>query len=373
MSVRLTIGSAVYNVDPPLLRAHVEGILCQLTDETELLLIDDGSDNGCGVLCRAYADGSSRVRYISMGENRGLSSVRNRTIDEARGEWIFFADGDDLLSDHFVETALSFSGCDCEILLHDRMKFLEDKGADPACAVEAPTPLPADAGRAISLSVLCLAPFDPAAYGLGRQAFYHAAWGALYRKSFLEKNALRFPPEVRKAQDSVFNGAAYFRAEKIAYLPCVMYYYRNNPQGITKRFCPDYESLIRPLMAAQQACLARLFPGEKQVEALYAGNRMVSFVLDAVRLNYCHPDNKKPRRQRKKELFAFLETDPFRRAVDGFDLTRSDRPGWILPIRLIRRRWFFALDLSQKNARVSAVFRKVDGGLRRLRSGGPRP
>ncbi|MBR4728054.1 MAG: glycosyltransferase family 2 protein [Clostridia bacterium] len=368
MSVKLTIGSAVYNVDPRLLRAHVEGILRQLTDETELLLIDDGSADACGALCRAYAARSSRVRYIPMGENRGLSSVRNRTIDEARGEWIFFADGDDLLSDHFVETALTFSGCDCEILLHDRLKFLDDKGADPACAVDAPIPLPADAGRALSLSILCLAPFDPAAYGLGKHAFYHAAWGALYRKSFLERHALRFPPEVKKAQDSVFNGEAYFRAEKIAYLPYVMYYYRNNPQGITKRFSPDYESLIRPLIAAQRACLQRLFPGDPQVEALYADNRIISFVLDAVRLNFCHPDNKKPRRQRKKELYAFVDTAPFRRAVEAFDLTRRDRPAWVVLIRLLRRRWFAALDLSQKSARAFAFFRKVDRRLNSRRS-----
>lgn len=365
MSVKLTIGSAVCNVEERFLRAHIEGILRQLTDETELLLIDDGSTDGCGAICRAYAAKHSRVRYVPMGERQGLSCVRNRTIDEARGAWIFFADGDDLLSDHFVENALQYSDFDADIILHERLVFLADKGVEAAHAPAAPVLLPANAGQKLSLSVLCAVPLDPQACGLHANVFFHAAWGALYRRDFLVRNDLRFPPEVKKAQDSVFNGAAYFHAQKIACRPCVMYYYRNNPQGITKRYSADYEALIRPLLAAQRACLQRLFPGDPAVEALYLDNRVVSFVTDSLRLNYCHPDNPKPRTQRKAEFFAFAAKAPFQSAVQRFDFDRSDRITWAVQIRLIQKKRFAALDFLLKHP---AVFSRVVNAVRSVRT-----
>ena len=108
MSVRLSIATACYNLNEEYLRAHIERILSQLTDETELILIDDCSTNNTGEVCREYVRSNDHVRYIRMDKNGGLSSVRNRSIEEAQGEWVFFADGDDLLSAYFVKTALSF-------------------------------------------------------------------------------------------------------------------------------------------------------------------------------------------------------------------------------------------------------------------------
>ena len=223
MSIKLSIGSAVYNIDEPFLRAHIEGILPQLTEETELLLIDDCSTDNSGAVCREYAEKDSRVRYINMGVNGGLSCVRNRTIEEANGEWIFFADADDLVSKHFIETALQFCEVQADIIILDRLKFTRQIEPQEPCAVKDLVMLPAEAGRALSVSCLCLDPRLSAPLGLSARAFYHAAWGALYRKVFLTENKLLFPAGQKKAQDSVFNTETYFYAKHIAYLPYVMY------------------------------------------------------------------------------------------------------------------------------------------------------
>ena len=71
MSVQLSIGTAVYNLEESFLRAHIDGLRGQLTDETELLLIDDCSTNNSGEVCKEYADADSRIRYIRMEENEG--------------------------------------------------------------------------------------------------------------------------------------------------------------------------------------------------------------------------------------------------------------------------------------------------------------
>ncbi len=178
---------------------HMEGILKQLTDETELLLIDDCSTDNSGEICREYAEKDSRIRYIRMDKNSGLSSVRNRTIDEAKGKWIFFADGDDLLSDYAVETALRFYDTDYDVIMHNRGDFVEEKPAETACTVKELTKIPESAGREISISCLSIKPFDYAKYNMDKIAFFHAAWAALYRRDFLTENKLIFPVGQKKA------------------------------------------------------------------------------------------------------------------------------------------------------------------------------
>ena len=258
MAIRLSIGTAIYNIDEDMLRANIEGTVKQLTDETELLLIDDCSTNDSGDVCREYAEKYDRVRYVNMGKNGGLSRVRNRTVEEAAGEWIFYADGDDLLSEHFVETALRFLDPKYDIIIHERLKFTENIESDEPCTVTKLTELPAGAGRELGKSCLCLDPQIAAQFDLPSRAFYHAAWGAIYRKDFLTGKGLTFPEGQKKAQDSVFNTKAYFHAEHIAYLPYVMYFYRSNLQGITRRYNSDLPAVTKSLLGHLQSCVDTL-------------------------------------------------------------------------------------------------------------------
>ena len=83
----------VYNVEELLPRC-VESILSQSYSHLEVILVDDGSPDGCGALCDAFAAKDSRVTVIHK-ENGGLSSARNAGLDAAKGEYIAFVDSDD--------------------------------------------------------------------------------------------------------------------------------------------------------------------------------------------------------------------------------------------------------------------------------------
>lgn len=74
MSVRLSIATACYNLNEEYLRAHIERILSQLTDETELILIDDCSTNNTGEVCREYVRSNDHVRYIRMEKTAGSAA-----------------------------------------------------------------------------------------------------------------------------------------------------------------------------------------------------------------------------------------------------------------------------------------------------------
>ncbi|MCR5149915.1 MAG: glycosyltransferase [Clostridiales bacterium] len=361
MSIKLTIGSAVYNLDESFLREHIEGIAKQLNSNTELLLIDDCSTDNSGEVCREYAEKHDNVRYINMEKNSGLSAVRNRTVEEAAGEWVFFADGDNLLSDHFVETALEFIDETQDIIILERLKFVKNKPAEQPCVVSELNPLPDGAGIELSMSCLCLDKTITEKLCLPSRAFYHAAWGALYRKRFLTDNNLLFPVGQKKAQDSVFNTKAYYYAKRIAYLPYVMYYYRNNPGGITRRYSENLSEVFAMLIGHFEECIETFYHGNTDVEKRYKNNRIMAMAIDYMRLNVFHKDNPKPKSQRKEDFLRFIDSEPYKSAIADFDADVSDRREWLLAASLLKGKKFAILGLLMRNEKIfyksSAVYR----------------
>ena len=84
----------VYKVPEACLRRCIESCLAQTLRGIEILLVDDGSPDGCGGICDAYAASDRRIRVIHK-ENGGLCSARNAGFLAARGRWVMFVDGDD--------------------------------------------------------------------------------------------------------------------------------------------------------------------------------------------------------------------------------------------------------------------------------------
>ena len=356
MAIKLSIATAVYNLEEKYLRAHIENIRSQLTSETELLLINDCSTNNSGEVCEEYAEKYKHIRYIKMGKNGGLSAVRNRSIAEAQGKWLFFADGDDLLSEHFVESALKFYDSDADIIIHERMKFTEIPTGDFECPVTELTLLPSDAGRTLSISCLCLDPNIAKTLNLSKRAFYHAAWGALYNREFLVNNDLKFPVGQKKAQDAVFNTETYFHAKKIAYLPHIMYYYRVNPGGITQRYSKDLAQILKSLLELLSADKDKFFPDDEDVQARFQNHRVVACAVDNMRLNIFHKDNPKPKDARKQEFLAFIDGEPYKTAIENFDPYTYNRCEWLFTVDCIRNKNFKELDRVVDNSTDFRIF-----------------
>lgn len=89
----ITVIVPVYNVEK-YIRQCVESIIAQSCRRLEILLIDDGSTDGCGEICDAYEREDRRIRVFHTA-NRGLSAARNLGLEHAGGDYISFLDGDD--------------------------------------------------------------------------------------------------------------------------------------------------------------------------------------------------------------------------------------------------------------------------------------
>ncbi len=91
----LSVIIPVYKVEETLDRC-LESVLCQNVPDMEVILVDDGSPDGCPVLCDRWTRNDSRVKVLHKS-NGGLSDARNKGIDMAQGEYITFVDSDDYL------------------------------------------------------------------------------------------------------------------------------------------------------------------------------------------------------------------------------------------------------------------------------------
>lgn len=94
----------VYKVEP-YLRRCVDSVLAQTYPNTEVILVDDGSPDGCPAICDEYAAADSRVSVIHQA-NGGLSAARNAALDVARGEWVYFVDSDDWVEPDIIEACI---------------------------------------------------------------------------------------------------------------------------------------------------------------------------------------------------------------------------------------------------------------------------
>jgi glycosyltransferase involved in cell wall biosynthesis len=136
----------VYNIES-YLPVCMENVLGQTYTRLEILLVDDGSTDGCPALCDSYAEKDPRVRVLHK-ENGGLSDARNFGIRHAEGEYISLIDPDDTVDLDYVEylydLAVKYrapmSICQHRVLfLNGRVEEFGkpgDRSADPAWCLE---------------------------------------------------------------------------------------------------------------------------------------------------------------------------------------------------------------------------------------------
>lgn len=128
MSLQLPIFSIilpVYNSES-CLDYCINSILDQTFQDFELILIDDGSQDGSALICDKYAKDDSRIRVFHK-TNGGVSSARNVGLDNAKGEWIAFCDSDDwVLPEWLSNFVQNIDGVDlvCQGIRFDRSNLL---------------------------------------------------------------------------------------------------------------------------------------------------------------------------------------------------------------------------------------------------------
>lgn len=95
----------IYNVERYLPKC-IESLMAQTYADIEIILVDDGSPDGCPAICDKYARKDERIVVIHQ-KNSGVSAARNAGLDIAHGEYIGFVDPDDWVAPEMYEGMLA--------------------------------------------------------------------------------------------------------------------------------------------------------------------------------------------------------------------------------------------------------------------------
>lgn len=267
MTIPLTIAVAAYNVAPWLPRClnSLPG-----NENLEILLIDDGSTDETGAICEEFARRDSRVRVIHR-ENGGLSVVRNQSIAEARGEYLWFIDGDDTLAPGAAESILPLLEDYRPELLRFGYRRIDEKGNS------APWRLPYGDGlyTGDGLTPLQLDTISyPKVLDYGTPRVLSACC-CLCRREFLLTHKLRFVSEREiLSEDYLFVLQAMCAASRVYVCGITSYEYHYRAGSLSNTPQPNMMVQKRKLWAAYWESVPR---EEREAQA-----RMKNFYIDCV-------------------------------------------------------------------------------------------
>ena len=197
----------------------VDSILDKADEDVEVVLVDDGSPDGCPEICDRYADRDPRVRVVHK-ENGGLSSARNAGLAVAKGQYVTFVDSDDqIFPDSLPEILTWIRAAGADMCFLRAFKLFADGTMR-------------DLGENIDGSQLRAKSREEAIRHLASRSKYPgSAWAKVFRRDFLIENNLHFPYDRRYSEDLGFIRDCVLRAESFDALDVPYYQYRQGRTG----------------------------------------------------------------------------------------------------------------------------------------------
>lgn len=202
--MKLTIIIPVYNIKEYIERCVLS--LGNISDtQIEILMIDDGSTDGSDIVCDKLSQTNKSVKVIHQ-KNMGLSEARNTGIKNASGDYIFFVDGDDYLSDGAIGYILNAINTYSDIYIIDHANIYEgikkeivEKKFKPNVSVMSGSEVLAMNGAV-------------------------SAWSSICKRTFLYDNDLYFTPNLIH-EDFEFSIRLYSLAKSVEHLSVPIYNY----------------------------------------------------------------------------------------------------------------------------------------------------
>ena len=103
----ISVITPCYNLEN-YLGATIESLKAQTMPHWEVIIIDDCSNDNSFKIAQKYAQHDDRITAIQLDENSGSSAARNKGLELAKGRYITFIDGDDLIHPFKFETQINY-------------------------------------------------------------------------------------------------------------------------------------------------------------------------------------------------------------------------------------------------------------------------
>lgn len=195
------------------LQKCLDSIIRQTYKNYEVLLMENGSTDDTVEVASEYVNNDNRFKLFILTE-QGIANARNEGLNRAAGEYVCFIDGDDFISDDFLEnlikTITSSSNIDIAIA-PCRLLYIKDNKIKPFTSDYTP--------RIISDGNIAPLFSD----GM--------VWAKLFRRSIIENSQVRFDKSLYGVDDVLFSSEIKLLARNIAITDNGIYYYIQGRNG----------------------------------------------------------------------------------------------------------------------------------------------
>lgn len=229
---KVSIIVPVYKVEKYLDRC-VQSLINQTLKDIEIILVDDGSPDRCPALCEEYASKDARIKVIHK-DNGGLGFARNSGLDIAKSEFVAFCDSDDRVKEDSYEILYNKMVCsNADIVYGWLIHEMRDGHWEDYCKFKDETIIQ---GKEVTDFALNLVSFPPKEKSRERIIDVSACM-ALYRRSIIEENNIRFKSEREiGSEDMLFSLEYLLQCRKVVLIPFSFYYYYHNCTSLSSTF-----------------------------------------------------------------------------------------------------------------------------------------
>ncbi len=319
MSDKISVIVPIYRVEK-----YLDECILSIREQTyrdlEIILVNDGSPDSCGNICKKHASEDSRITVIDK-ENGGLSDARNAGLLVSTGEYIYFVDSDDRLTKTSVEEMYRFATENSADMVIGGFERFSDETDKVFFSTEA---------EGLYVKVMDQAQLVEDFYRDGCQA-----WAVLYSRKIHE--GILFPKgEINEDEAIVFHIME--RVKTAVVTNRVVYSYRNRSESITtEEFSPKKLVWVKHCEQNAEWIKAHYPDLEKQAMLRFAGS--ICWAMREIAI--CKTDYKSCVPELKKKL------------SENYKAFRKCKPTGQLKIRLMMNRYLpFALYRMIERARA---------------------
>ena len=218
----------------------IDSIRAANAEEYEIILVDDGSTDGSGVVCDDLAARFPEVQVVHQ-KNAGVSTARNRGLQMAQGQYILFLDADDTMDASAMSLCwkilleyqpdMLIFGMSFDYYFHGKL-YRRDKMVSPVVGL-----LPRVKWVSEMAALYACNALSP-------------VWNKFIKKDLLKKNQILFPCGMIEMEDFWFSVRCMRYCKEIFFLPEVIYRYRQpeTEDNTYRRLCriPSLNTYMEP-------------------------------------------------------------------------------------------------------------------------------
>lgn len=338
----ISIVVPIYKVEEKYLRTCIESLIGQTIKNIEIILVDDGSPDNCGLICDEYARSDSRVLVLHK-ENEGVCKARNMGIDAACGQYISFLDADDWIENGTYEFAVKRaieSGADLVSWNHYydyEIKKEEIKRS----------PMPEDELRYSSKDIQTrliydyITPeYDIRFHGVSLGAV-RGVWGKLYKLDIIKSNCIQFDSRLKIGEDACFNIEYAHKIKNALFVNKYFNHYRILETSANHGGRNDIEEVRINLLKKYR----ELFEKQDDVFWMCYKREVISTVVNCMTKYYCTKESTLGFKERVKGIKNLLECEDVACIGERKNTLKSSffKPSERLLLRLICNKAAFSL------------------------------